>query len=81
MLVLAGDGSFCNRTCFGEIPQRSVLLVRARKDAKLCFRAAEDSRRFNALDKFTPEHVRKDDRRDWKTTKIFYGGKRRKIRY
>jgi DDE superfamily endonuclease len=37
ILVLAGDGSFCNRTCFAEIPERSVLLVRARKDAKLCF--------------------------------------------
>ncbi len=41
VLVLAGDGSFCNRTCFGEIPQRTVLLARARKDAKLCFRTAE----------------------------------------
>jgi hypothetical protein len=81
VLVLAGDGSFCNRTCFGEIPERAVLLVRARKDAKLCFRAAEDSRRFYALDKFTPEQVRQDDSRAWKTTKIFYGGKRRKIRY
>jgi DDE superfamily endonuclease len=30
VLVLAGDGSFCNRTCFAEIPERSVLLVRAR---------------------------------------------------
>ena len=60
VLVLAGDGSFCNRTCFGEIPERSVLLVRARKDAKLCLRApAEDTRRFYALDKFTPEQVRK----------------------
>ena len=82
VLVLAGDGSFCNRTCFGEIPERSVLLVRARKDAKLCFRApAEQTRRFYALDKFTPEQVRKDESRAWKTTKIFYGGKRRKIRY
>ena len=79
-LVLAGDGSFCNRTCFGEIPERSVLLVRARKDARLCFCAPADSRRFYALDKFTPEEVRKDDDRAWKTTKIFYGGKRRKIR-
>src|SRR6202043_1487868 len=31
VLVLTGDGSFCNRTCFGEIPERSVLLVRARR--------------------------------------------------
>ncbi len=82
VLVLAGDGSFCNRTCFAEIPERSVLLVRARKDAKLCLRAsAEDPRRFYGLDKFTPELVRKDDSRAWKTTKIFYAGKRRKIRY
>lgn len=81
ILVLAGDGSFCNRTCFGEIPERSVLLVRARKDARLCFRASSDSRRFYGVDKFTPEQVRKDDSRGWKTTKIFYGGKRRRIRY
>lgn len=81
ILVLAGDGSFCNRTCFGEIPERSVLLVRARKDARVCFRATADSRRFYAVEKFTPEEVRKDDDRCWKTTKIFYGGKRRRIRY
>ena len=45
VLVLTGDGSFCNRTCFGEIPERSVLLVRARKDARRCFRAPADSGR------------------------------------
>lgn len=81
ILVLAGDGSFCNRTCFSEIPERSILLVRARKDAKLCLRAPAGSRRFYALDKFTPEQVRQDDARAWKTTKIYYGGKRRTIRY
>jgi hypothetical protein len=58
-----------------------VLLVRARKDAKLCFRAASGSRRFYGAEKLTPEQKRKDDNRGWKTTKIFYGGKRRKIRY
>lgn len=81
ILVLTADGSFCNRTCFGEIPQRSVLLARARKDAKLCFHAEAGSRRFYAVDKFTPEQVRQDDGREWKTTKVFYGGKRRTIRY
>jgi hypothetical protein len=81
VLVLAGDGSFCNRTCFGEIPERTVLLARGRKDAKLCFRATDGSRRFYAAEKFTPEQVRQDESRAWKTTKIFYGGKRRKIRY
>jgi Transposase DDE domain len=81
ILVLAGDGSFCNRTCFADIPERSVLLVRARKDAKLCYRAPADTRRFYGVDKFTPAQVRQDEQRKWKTTKIFYGGKRRKIRY
>ncbi len=81
ILVLAVDGSFCNRTCFGGIPERTVLLARARKDAKLCFRATGDSRRFYALEKFTPQQVRQDESLAWKTTKIFYGGKRRKIRY
>jgi hypothetical protein len=81
VLVLTGDGSFCNRTCFGEIPERSVLLMRARKDARLCFRAVEGSRRFYATEKFTPEQVRRDESRTYKTTRIFYGGKRRKIRY
>ena len=81
ILVLTVDGSFCNRNCFGEVPERSVLLARARKDAKLCFHAETGSRRFYGADKFTPEQIRKDDSRDWKTTKIFYGGKRRVIRY
>jgi len=70
VLVLAGDGSFCNRTCFGAIPERSVLLVRARRDAKLCFRAPQEARprRFYATEKFTPEQVRQDESRAWKTT-------------
>ena len=58
-----------------------MLPARARKDAKLCFRAAAGPRRFYDAAKFTPEQVRQDDSREWKTTKIFYGGKRRRIRY
>lgn len=80
-LLLTGDGSFCNRTCFSEIPERSALLVRARRDASLCFPAADGSRRVYAIEKFTPEQVRQDETRPWKTAKIFYGGKRRKLRY
>lgn len=81
VLVLAGDGSFCNRTCFAQVADRTVLLARARKDARLCLSAPAQSRRFYAVEKFTPEQMRKDDGLAWKTTKIFYGGKRRKIRY
>ena len=80
-LVIAGDGSFCNRTVFATLPERSVLLVRTRKDSKLCFAAPPGGRRVYAADKFTPEQVRQDDKIPWQTTKLFYGGKRRKIRY
>jgi hypothetical protein len=81
MLVLAGDGSFCNRTCLRASRDRTELIVRARKDAVLCFRAPQDSRRFYGTAKFTPEQVRQDQGQPCKETKIFYGGKRRKVRY
>lgn len=81
ILVLAIDGSFCNRTCFRAPRDRTELIARARKDAVLCERAAAGSRRFYGVEKFTPEQVRQDDSRPWKTTKVFYGGKRRKVRY
>src|SRR2546430_6135256 len=71
LLVLAGDGSFCNRTCFRATRDRTELIARARKDAVLCFHAPPDSRRFYATDKFTPEQVRQDESRAWKETKLF----------
>lgn len=80
-LVVAGDGSFCNRTVFRGIPERTVLLVRARKDTSLCFPAEPGTRRVYGAGKFAPEQVRQDPNRKWKTTKIFYGGRRRTVRY
>jgi len=81
ILVLAGDGSFCNRTCFRAPRDRTELVSRTRKDAVLCFPAPEGTRRFYHTEKFTPDQVRKDEGRPWKETKVFYGGKRRKVRY
>jgi hypothetical protein len=80
-LVLARDGSFCNRTCFRAPRERTELIARARKDARLGFRAAPPSRRFYALATFTPEQVRQDESQHWKQTKLFDGGKRRRRRY
>jgi hypothetical protein len=80
-LAIAGDGSFCNRTVLATIPQRVILIARTRKDAKLCFAAVPGSRRTYAADKFTPEQVRQNEKIAWKTTKLFYGGKRRQVRY
>jgi hypothetical protein len=81
ILVLAGDGSFCNRTCLRAPRERTELILRGRKDAVLCLRAPAGSRRFYDPRKFTPEQVRQDEARPCKTTKVFYGGKARKVRY
>jgi hypothetical protein len=80
-VVLAGDTSFCNRTCLRATIDRTALIVRARKDAVLCHQAAPGSRRFYNPTTFTPEQVRQDEARPWQVTKACYGGKRRAIRY
>jgi hypothetical protein len=80
-LVLAVDGSFCNRTCLrAEIP-RTEVIGRTRKDATLCRPARAGGRRVYDVTTFTPEQVRQDDTTPWQTTKVCYGGKRRPIRY
>ena len=81
ILLLAVDGSFCNRTVFTTVIQGVELIARARKDIRLCSRAADGPRRFYGRLKFTPEQVRLDDARPWKATTVFYGGKRRKVEY
>ncbi len=81
VLVLALDGSFCNRTVWATGVPGVELIARARKDAILCRPAPRSGRRFYGSEKFTPEQLRQDDKIPWKTTKIFYGGKRRKVRY
>lgn len=80
-LVLAGDGSFCNRTVLTGVPQGAHLIARTRKDAVLCFPAPPDSQRFYGKEKFTPEQVRHNEAIAWKTARIFYGGQWRQIRY
>jgi hypothetical protein len=61
ILVMIGDGSFCNQTVFTQEFDRCVIVARARKDARLCFRAKDTKRRFYDTHKFTPEQVRQDE--------------------
>jgi hypothetical protein len=80
-LLMAGDGSFCNRTLFTADLPRTELMVRARRDLKLCGKAAGDSRSFYDKVKFTPEQVRQDESLPWCEVSIFHGGQWRVIRY
>jgi hypothetical protein len=80
-LVFALDGSFTNRTTFRAPLERTVLIGRTRKDAKLCWPAAEGSRRVYEAETFTPADVMADARVAWKTAEIFHGGRYRQIEY
>lgn len=79
-LVITGDGSFCNRTVFSCHTERTYLLVRARKDAKLC-KQSQSLRRFYDEKTFNPQQIFNDVSLPWKKTRIFYGGKKRLVRY
>jgi hypothetical protein len=80
-LLIPADGSFCNRTFFKTPISRVNLLARCRKDARLCFPAAFDPRRKYAGEVFTPQDVHNSGRLPWKQTRVYFGSKRRKLRY
>ena len=58
-LVIAGDGSFCNRTVLAAIPQRAILIARTRKDIRLCFAAVPGGRRIYAAENSLPSRYAK----------------------
>ncbi|MBN4077474.1 transposase [Sulfobacillus acidophilus] len=79
--LVVADGSFCNRTCMNINIARIEMVARCRKDAKLCFAAVNEPRRFYSQKKFSPEQVRQNETISWKTEKIFHGGRWRDVYY
>lgn len=82
-MVMVVDGSFCNRTVFGQDwnKEKVSVVARCRKDLVLCKRASGRGR-FYGKTKFTPEEVRRwDSLAPWKTAKIFHGGSYREVRH
>ena len=80
-MLAVGDGSFCNRTTFGQGFERTVLITRARKNLRLCLPHAGPGRRVYGEKTFTPEEVYKDKGRPWKAVRLFHGGQSRRVRY
>jgi hypothetical protein len=80
-LLAIADNTYCNRTMFQKQIPGVHVLARARKDLRLCFAAAPESRAFYGAEKFTPEQVRQDETIVWKEVRVFYGGQWRKLRY
>lgn len=80
-VLVAVDGSLCNKTTFKNELDRVHLVGRCRKDARLCFPAPPGSRRRYNKETFTPEEVRKDEQVEWYQKNIYFGGQWRTIRY
>jgi hypothetical protein len=80
-MIVAVDGSLCNRTILFKPLERVEIVGRCRKDARLCFPAPAGGKRKYCKERFSPEAVRKDDSIPWQTTKIHFGGAWREIRY
>jgi hypothetical protein len=79
-LLAVLDGSFCNRTLFRAQGERSVLLARCCKDARLCRPALQPGPRRYDPQLFTPEQVRPNPRIPYRRLRLYYGGRRRWIR-
>jgi DDE superfamily endonuclease len=80
-LLIVGDGGFANKTMFKAELDRTHLLARCRKDARLCFRAPEGGRRKYGEQLLTPDGVRTQEDRSWNRARVYLGGKRRMVRY
>jgi hypothetical protein len=80
-LLLALDGSFCQRRFLVEPIEGVALLCRARKDAVLCRRYQGEGPRFYAPLTFTPESVRADPTRPWQQMTARFGAKEHPLRY
>jgi DDE superfamily endonuclease len=80
-VIMAGDGSFCNKACFKVRVERLELMARCRKDAVLCLKAEGEGARFYSAKKFRPEEIRQNTSIGWCTITPHYGGKKRKVRY
>ena len=79
-LICALDGSYCNRTVWRAGLERTRIIARTRKNARLCFAATQKGRVY-ARETWTPLSVYEDKSRAWSTVQAFFGGQWRDIRY
>lgn len=77
---IVADGGYCNKTIFQNLPENVDLIVRCRKDAKLCSRAP-GGKRFYDKKTFTPHEIYKDEAIPSDKADLFYGRRTTEIRY
>jgi hypothetical protein len=81
-IICAVDGGFTNRTMFRQLPDRTTLIGRIRKDAKLFAPPQQEQtpcrgrRSWYGTALPTPEQIRQDNSIAWETVEAFAAGKR-----
>ncbi|MBI5864215.1 MAG: transposase [Planctomycetes bacterium] len=73
-LVLVVDGSYTNQTVLPALPERTTLIGRIRKDAKLYFPDEFRSRRYGPTAP-TPEQLRQDEQTPWQAIAAYAAGR------
>lgn len=79
-LVVAVDGSYTNKTVLRNLPERTTLIGRIRKDAKLFYPPCEENQpAVGAKRKYgpqapTPQQLRQDDSLAWQEVTAFGAG-------
>jgi hypothetical protein len=87
LLVVVADSSYCNSAVMKNLPGRSVLVARTRKDIALysppgsTAPGSRGRRRIYGEALPTPEQVRQSDIYPWHTTTIFAAGNWHTLRY
>jgi DDE superfamily endonuclease len=84
-LVVSVDGSYTNRTVLKDLPARTTLIGRIRKDARFSFPPSEQpvrGRRRQYGDAApTPEALLKDDTVPWSQVRVWASGKHHDCEY
>lgn len=85
-LIVAFDGGYTNKSLFAKIPERTVLVGRMRKDAKLYAPPLTQPRGAGRRRLYgerlpTPQEVLKDPATKWKKIRLFAFGKMRTFHY
>lgn len=84
LLLDAVDGGYANRTFLRHLPERTVVVARLRKNAKLRAYLPPDQRcgaRKYGPDQPTPEQLLRDETRPWQTLSVFVAGQLRPLQY
>lgn len=86
LLWVVVDASFCNSTVLPNLPERTVLIGRTRKDIALYSPIQDDKKGKGRKRKYgdplpTPEELRKDPSTPWQRCGIYAAGKIHQVRF